>query len=548
MTLRARHAGLLLLLFALLWFGNLGLRPLAGPDEGRYAEIAREMAASGDWVTPRLNGIKYFEKPPLQYWATALAFRLFGASEWTARLWTALTGFAGVLLAWYAGRRLFGAQSGLLAALVLASSAYYVLGGHLASLDMGVSFFLQLTWTAFLLAQSETRERARRNWMVIAWGAAALAVLSKGLIGLVLPGLTLAAYVLLTRDLRLLWRLELVPGLGLFLLIAAPWFVAVSWTNPEFPRFFFVHEHFERFLTPGHRREAPWYIYAPLLLAGLLPWLGSLFPALGRAWAAECGRSGFRPRLFLLLWVAVVLLFFSVSQSKLPGYILPVFPALALLIGDALARSPESGLRRQFLAGTAVLAACAIAVVLLFPGHAQSAPALYARYAVWLAGGGALMTLGLVAVWIALRRGARLPACLAMAAGGLLLAQAVVTGHGALAPVNSGYDFARSLRPLLAAGSRLYCVEMYDQTLTFYLQRTCTLVGYEDEMGFGLKQEPWLRGPDPDAFFARFPDAPHAVAILRPERYESLKAGGLPHRVLARDRKRVAIAPPARGA
>ncbi|MEO1765945.1 glycosyltransferase family 39 protein [Thiobacter aerophilum] len=534
---------LLLVLFTLLWFGNLDYRHLIRPDEGRYAEIAREMVQSGDWITPRLNGIKYFEKPPLQYWATAAAYRLFGEHEWTARLWTALTGWAGVLLAWFAGRRLFGQTAGLIAALVLGSSAYYVLGGHVNTLDMGVSFFLQLSWTAFLLAQTREKQSTRRNWMLLAWTAAALALLSKGLIGLVLPATTLVTYCLFTRDFQIWRRLYLLPGLALFLLLAAPWFIAVSVANPEFAQFFFIHEHVQRFLTRIHNRYHPWYTYFPLLVLGSLPWLGSLFPALARAWATECGQQRFRPRLFLLLWVIVVVGFFSVSQSKLPGYILPVFPALALLIGDAWARAPTRSLRLQHAIGLAAVVIVTLAGVVAFERYAQAEPVLYGRYALWLAAAGALLIFALVLAQRWLTREKRLAAALVTALGGLLAAQAVVTGHEALAPINSGYDFARKLRPLLRPEQTLYCVEMYDQTLPFYLKRTCTLVAYEDEMAFGLAQEPWRRGPDLDTFLHRFPTERAAVAILSPESYDRLK-DRLPHRLLVREREHVAIAPP----
>ena len=147
----------LLAAFAVVWFGTLDYRKLIKPDEGRYAEIAREMAVSGDWITPRLNGIKYFEKPPLQYWATAAAFNLFGQDEWTARLWPGITGFLGVLLALYTGTKLFGPAAGGLAAMVLGTSLLYLFIGHINTLDMGVAFFLEAALCAFLLAQSSRR-------------------------------------------------------------------------------------------------------------------------------------------------------------------------------------------------------------------------------------------------------------------------------------------------------------------------------------------------------------------------------------------------------
>lgn len=535
----------LLLAFTVLWFANLDYRHLVRPDEGRYAEIAREMALSGDWVTPRLNGIKYFEKPPLQYWATAAAYRLFGEHEWTARLWTGLTGWLGVLLAAFAGRRLFGAQAGLYAAAVLGGTLYWGLAGHFNSLDMGVSFFMMLTLCAFLLAQTATEAGTSRRWMLVAWAAAALAVLSKGLIGVLLPGLVLVTCSLIARDFGPWRRLALVPGLLLFLLIAAPWFVLASVANPEFPRFFFIHEHFERFLTKVHHRYAPWYDFIPLLLAGILPFLVSLFPTLAQAWKGERASSGFRPRLFLLTWAVVIFVFFSASSSKLPGYILPVFPALALLVGDYLARvEPARFFRETLLMG--LIGLCLIvAALLLYERHAADDPVLYGRYALWLAFAAGVWLLGVMASAIASRGGRRTAAVLALAFGGLTSTQLIVTGHESLAPLNSGYDFARRLAPRLSPDDRLYCVEMYDQTLPFYLKRTCTLVAHEDEMAFGLAQEPWLRGPDLESFKKRFPTEPHAVAVLSPESYARLK-DVVPHRVLVESREHVAIAPPQR--
>ena len=245
-----RRLWILLAVFAAAWFCNLGYRHLFKPDEGRYAEIPREMVASGDWLTPRLNGFKYFEKPALQYWATAAAFGAFGQNEWAARLWPGLAGFFGVLLVFWTGNRLFGPPIGLYGALVAASSAMYVLIGHFLSLDMALAFFMSASVFAIALAQrDESGDIERRRWMLLAWAAAALAVLSKGLVGIVLPAGAVVLYALIERDRERWARLHLLPGGLLFLAITAPWFVAVSLANPEFFRFFFIHEHVDRFLT-----------------------------------------------------------------------------------------------------------------------------------------------------------------------------------------------------------------------------------------------------------------------------------------------------------
>jgi 4-amino-4-deoxy-L-arabinose transferase-like glycosyltransferase len=541
---RARYG--LLLIFTLIWFGNLDYRHLLKADEGRYAEISREMVATGDWLTPRLNGIKYFEKPPLQYWTTAAAYELFGENEWTARLWTALTGWLGVLLAFFTARRLWGEEAGLYAALVLGSCGLYVAVGHVNALDMGLSFFMALSLSGFLLSQSHAEDVPyRRRWMLVAWAAAALAVLSKGLIGMVLPGAVLVVYSLWARDWQIWKRLHLLPGLALFLAIAAPWFIAVSLANPEFPRFFFVHEHFERFLTEGHGRYEPWYDFIPILLVGILPWLIALFPALGRGWAADCGQRGFHPRHFLLIWAAVIFIFFSASSSKLPAYILPIFPALALLIGDYLSKAPPRSLAKQNALllglGGALVGVAAFKYQDWLADNASGS--LHAAYADWLLAAAAVWLVGIAAAMIAAWFERRQAAVLSLAAGGLLAAQLAVTGHETLAPSNSGYYFAQKIHPHLRDDTQFFCLGMYDQTLPFYLKRTCTLVGHPDELAFGLSQEPEKWIPDPAPFLAGLSQRRNALLVMTPETYGQVSAQGVRLRMLARDTRRVAATP-----
>src|SRR5437868_5775632 len=333
-------------LLALAWFATVPVRPLLDPDEGRYAEIPREMLASGDWVTPRFDGLLYFEKPPLQYWATAIAYEVFGVSEWSSRLWSVGLAFACLPLtfAWVA--RLYGGAAARLALTALAVSPFFLIVGHINLLDGAFSFFLTAAVLAFTLAQtSPPRSPAERRWMLTAWTAAALAVLAKGVVVGVLAGAALVIYTLIERD-SLTWRrLRLAAGLPLFAGLAAPWFVVVSLRNPAFPGFFFVHEHFTRFLTTVHQRVEPWWYFVPLLLLGVLPWIAPLVRGCRRAWqdaapdttpaaaAAGSGTPPFKPLNFLLIFAAVTLVFFSASGSKLAPYILPMLPVLAAVTG-----------------------------------------------------------------------------------------------------------------------------------------------------------------------------------------------------------------------
>ena len=291
-------AAALSLFVVVVWFGIIEYRKLVKPDEGRYAEVPREMVATGDWLTPRLNGIKYFEKPPLQYWATAAAYSTFGQHHWTARLWSALTGLLGLFVIWFTGRQLFGEPAGTLAAMVAGSSLLYAVIGHINTLDMGLTFFMGSSLCAFLLSQREgTSAKERRLWMALSWAATAAAILSKGLVGLILPGLSIFVYSLLQREWRLWLRLDPLAGTLLLVAVAAPWFVWVSIVNPEFPGFFFVHEHFSRFLTSVHRRVEPWWFFIPILVLGLMPWTATAFAAAWQSWRAGAQTSGFDPGL-----------------------------------------------------------------------------------------------------------------------------------------------------------------------------------------------------------------------------------------------------------
>lgn len=541
--------GFVLLLAAvlLIWFGSLDYRHLVKPDEGRYAEIPREMAASGDWLTPRLNDIKYFEKPALQYWATAGAYTLFGEHHWTARLWSALTGFLGIALIYFTGRRLWGADAGLYAAAVLASSLLYVLIGHINTLDMGVTFFMGLSLAGFLLAQRPGANAAEnRFWMRVTWAGLAFSVLSKGLIGLVLPGAVLVLYTLIQRDWALWKRLHLVSGLALFLLISAPWFIAVSIANPEFFHFFFVHEHFERFLTKVHHRYQPWWAFAPVLALGILPWITLMIDALARAWNGDPSEpKAFRPQRFLLIWSAFIFLFFSASSSKLPSYILPIFPALALLIGVRLTQIQA---RRLFwmMMPIAVLAGVAF---LLSPFavtfSSDEVPLeLYREYAVWLAVAAFAWLIGSLAGLYLLRRKRTTAGILAFALSGLVFGQLALSGHESLSPASSAWRIAQQIRPYLKPDAPFYSVGMYEQTLPFYIKRTVTLVAHQDEMEFGLTQEPdkWL--PTVADFEQAWRKQPYALAIMTPETYRQFKAGGLPMQVIAQDTRRVVVKKP----
>ena len=508
----------LLALLAVLWFGTLGLRPLYKADEARYAEIPREMVASGDWITPRLNGFKYFEKPPLQYWATAGFFEVLGIHDWVSRLWAALMGFAGILLVLRAGNRLFGPPAGALAAAVLAGSPVWVAAAQISTLDMGLAFFL--SGAVFALAC---------GYPILFWACCALAVLSKGLVGIVLPIATLGLYILLKRDWRLIGDVRPIAGSIVFLLIAAPWFVAVSLRNPEFAHFFFIQEHFQRFTTTVHQRTAPVWFFLPVLALGLAP---LLLPAMMAWWRGlRSPAAPFDAVFWLALWALVVLAFFSASSSKLPAYILPMFPALALLAGRYLAE----GDRKLMLAQGAIVATLGIAAAAILPG--KGGPA-YASYLPWLVAAGAVAAvLGVASLF------ARKHAVIALAAAGFLATQLAIIGHGTISERFSAAALVASIEPKPPANVPVYAVDTYDHTLPWYLRRTVTMVVYRDELGAAVDWDRSLFVPTVAEFERRWPAHPQAYAFIGSGEYEKL-AARLPMKVIARDARYVFVRKP----
>ncbi|GJI94406.1 hypothetical protein RugamoR57_11240 [Duganella caerulea] len=538
----------LLAAFIIVWLYVLGVRSLVPPDEGRYAEMAREMFTTGDWITTRLNGIKYFEKPPLQTWMNAASFAVFGLGEWQARLWTGLCGLGGVILTGYAGNRVFGARAGFYAALALGSSLFWVASGQIDSLDMSLSGMMTIVLCAVVLAQRDgATDAARRNWMLVCWAGMALAVLAKGLIGLVLPGAVLVLYSALSGDLAIWKRLHLGKGLLLFFAVATPWFVLVAQRNPEQPYFFFVHEHWERFFLKTHHREGAWYYFFVMLVPGIVPWLGVLPQALWGAVRRE--RNGvFQPKLMLLIWAVFIFFFFSYSSSKLPGYILPIFPALALLIGVYLETASRSS--RMIAAGLLVLigvaGVAAVPQMVSMAVRHREETALLEAYQPWVLMAGIVAAAGGALALLHARHLRRDLTVLTMALAGFAATQLILAGFEPYGKMRSGKAVALKMLPELKPDTKIYSVTTYEQSMTFYLRRTVVLVDYWDEFTFGLRQQPELSIPTVDEFVvqwnAQTKQGVKALAILSPEKYQDLKDDGLPMRVVAEDTRRVVVA------
>lgn len=325
-----------------LFLFRAGTLPLMDPDESRCAQITDEMEKSGDLLVPHLDGEVYFDKPAPFFWLTVAARKLTGNMELSGRLVASLAGIAAVLTTYAFGRRMFNATAGLLGGLILATSVEFLFIARWFRMDMP---FTAAMWAAvwwfwrgecFFAADGNPAHR-ERGWLGF-YFFCAIATLFKGPAGLVLPVLIVMVYFLLSRQTGRIKGFFNIPGIGLYLLIAAPWYVAISLREPGYAYDFFIHHNLERYAGYSFKHHWPGIIYIPIVLAGLLPWTVYLPAVFARYFPRRWRSRAERPEL-LMLWltVIVIVVFFSFSGTKLPSYILPAIPPLAVLTGTLIA-------------------------------------------------------------------------------------------------------------------------------------------------------------------------------------------------------------------
>ena len=540
---------------AVIWFLGLNWRPLLTPDEGRYAEIGREMAASGDFITPRLNGLKYFEKPPLHYWLTALAFKAFGVSDWIVRLLSALYGFGTAVLAYVALLWLRDRATAQLAFLLTIGCCWVAAIGHFVALDIGLCFWLTMSLCGLIgcverfdsqvLTQRTARIGKWPDYWV--WLGLAGAFLSKGLIGLVVPAAAMTLTVLVTRRMSLIAAVRWWPGVLLFAALVFPWLFLISPRNPGFLEFFFIHEHFQRFTSDVHRRVEPWWYFIPVFLLGGLPWLGHWL-------AAWRNRLRSNADTVLLSWCVFLFVFFSASGSKLPSYILPMFPALAIWLARQQRTLSPNALRYAsvptLLAGLILTAGL---VPLMQEADRDETGSLAAGYLPWAIAACVAMIGGALASWRSANwhsvnrtgAGGALSAIAPLSVAMLLTVQLLQWGHASLGERFSSKALVQrwlAHEAALRADTPIYSVGTYDQTIPFYLARPVTLVDYRDEMDMGLKAEPNKYGGTSEALLARWPNLPLSYAILDLAVLQSWRSSGVAYREVTRNGRRVVVA------
>ncbi len=497
---RPGPAAKLLILIALsvaLYFWGLGSHGLLEPDEGRYSEIPREMRETGDFITPRLNYIKYFEKPVLHYWLTASAQAAFGENEFSGRFFPALGALGGIAAAYMLGKYMFGREAALYSSAILSTSLAYFALSQINITDMTLAFFLTVALTGFWLGYKKNR-----RYYLLLYGGAALALLTKGLVGIVLPGGVIFCYMVLAREWQIFRSALYLPGMILFAALALPWFAAVCLINGDFFYFFFIQEHFLRYTTKMHGRYEPAWFFVPILLVGLFPWTGLIPGAVRQALPGRNKRFGKenREELFLFLWFAVIFLFFSLSSSKLIPYITPVFPPLAMLMGRAFASmTTGEDFRRikRFLIWNGAFLIPFIATLLVYPFfNNRISAAKLLPYSLPVAA--ALTAFTAAGIHAFRKRKAAL-----LAASLCLLAFLTMFSFKRVFTLYDGLLSSRSLAETVAElrrpGDIVAQYGNYDQALPFYLKQRVVLVNYLGELEFGAAREEdpfWFIGDD----------------------------------------------------
>jgi 4-amino-4-deoxy-L-arabinose transferase-like glycosyltransferase len=504
------------LFILLVYIAPLGSYHLMEPDEGRYAEIPREMMETGNYVTPMLDYVKYFEKPAMLYWMNALSFHVFGQNEFAARFPSALCGLLGVLTTGLLAASVFGFWSGLIAAVVTATSLLYFAVSSINITDMPLTFFLTLAMAAFYMGHT----RRDKRWYLLFYVAMALGLLTKGLVAIVLPGGIIFWYVVFTRQWRTLLEVLYIPGIILFFVLSVPWFYLVCKANPDFFWFFFIHEHFLRYATKIHGRYEPFWFFLPLIPAGLMPWTGCLFALAGKKSVLRAPENAAArdANIFLLLWFGIILLFFSLSDSKLIPYIAPCIPPLAIMIGADLARMLETG----ELHGGAVLWTSGIAVLfsaaLIIYSFVGGKIAFSDAFPIALKLSGGLLIGPAVGIWC-LRGGRRKTeaAFAAMCLSALLFTYGL---HGIETVIDrSTYDVSQVIIKERQPGDTIATGGEVLQAVPFYTKQRVMLVDYYGELEFGGRQKEgkgwFLTGPE---FLRQWRSGRRLIFVVEKER------------------------------
>jgi 4-amino-4-deoxy-L-arabinose transferase-like glycosyltransferase len=455
-------------------FLSLGPRALWDPDEGRYAEMAREVLALNDWVTPHLNYLLYFEKPMMFMWLEAISFKVLGVSEWAARLVSLLEALGGVFLVGLLAKRLWGIRAALIASLCLITSVEFFVLASAVDINMTLSFFITAAFVSFWLGHSE----GRSGYFYLFWASMACATLTKGPIGVILPGGAIGIYILITRQFKLISTSKPVAGILLYLALTLPWFIIVSVRNPDFFTFFFINQNIQRYAMSKERYQ-PFYYFFLIILVGFLPWTFLLPTVVKETWAHRMSKE----IIYIGLWFGFIFAFFTPSHSKLATYILPCFPPLALLTANAVHTAPAKVRMPLILTG---IFWCLAGIVLVM------SPFILTHGLMNLSGNGVepFMHYGplmggilIIGVITGLLSGLKYD----NAAGIGIIGVTIMITALIFSPLWDDMRSTRTLVKNMPTQTKLYTYKAYYPSSSFYTQGKVVLVDYSGELDFGVR-------------------------------------------------------------
>ena len=525
---RRKRAVYLLIILAcsyLFLFHNLGSYSLKEPDEGRYAEIPREMVEQGDYVVPHLNYVRYFEKPPLLYWVEAISYKISGVSEWSFRLPNALAALLCVLIMYLFVSHWFGDEVGFLSSLILLTSFGFFAISHVVTIDMLFSFLL---FGSLLCFYQYYREK-RPLFLYLFFVALALAILAKGPVAVVLVMATVFLFLWSEKRLVFIKHMLSVKVLLLFGVIVAPWFIIMCLREKEFFQFFFVDQHILRFLTTRHKRSGPLYYFFPVLFGGLFPWSIFIPQAVARLWRTK------ELRLFFI-WSLVVFVFFSLSGSKLPPYILPIFPALSVIVACLFERQWHDRVRpdREIIVYVAFFSFVALGGFAYLTGTLDrylvglSEISSISRDIRWLALSLSVAALAALAVILFRRMRTYQSLFYVLGAFSLVVCASVMLHPHMVDRFNTTKQLAREISSISGPAPIVINYGSFDETLPFYLKRRTYIAEHLGELEMGSKY------PDAKDYFldkdnlARLfrSDRP-VLVVLKAKRLSRLKIAGV---------------------
>ena len=473
----------LILIIGIFWGFTLGQHPIAAPDSARYVEIPREMVATGDYLTPHLNGLKYFEKPPLFYWMQAGALKLFNLNEISVCIVNALLMLGIAILIYLMGLTFYDRLSGLIAALGYAFTIFAFAFTRLICLDTPLTFFLTAFLSSFLIATRHTGKK-RTFLLALSYLSCGCAVLTKGIIGAIFPGLLVLYWLTAQHEWKNLKSYHPWLGLTLFLAVVLPWHILVQLKNPEFNYFYFVEQHFLRFFTDYADRDKPLWFLPVVLFAGIYPWSSMLFPAIWKSFKTSVINRT------LIYWSCGILLFFIFSKSQLIPYILPIIPTLMLIIGNYLAPYLTSTAQPPRSTNFALYIAAGIAFIFAF-GLFFTAPIIDLSLRGFTANN--LIVLGVlfaITGLITLFYHHRYNFTAGIVALTLGTGACLLYASPYLATIHSIKPLIMTLKSQLKPQDIVIDYNNYHQDIPVYLERTITVVNYQGELAFGIKHNP----------------------------------------------------------